>query len=93
MKAGANASSFNGDASKMWTIGGSAGGALALQIALQVIKDPKLKPSLKGIAAMVPATAHWDTIPEKYKSKYTAYKDNEKDAPVIDRESMRIFYE
>ena len=92
-QAGANASSFKGDANKIYTIGGSAGGALALQIALQVIKDPKLKPSLKGIAAMVPCTSHWDSIPEKYKSKYTAYTDNGVDAPVIDKESMQIFYE
>ena len=108
--AGANATSFKGDASKMYTIGGSAGGGLALQIAYQVLKDPTLKPSLKGIAAQVPCTSksfiitlkleqtlitrigHWDSIPEKYASKYTAYKDNEKDVPVIDKESMEIFY-
>ena len=65
---------------------------MALQIALQVIKDSKLKPGLKGIAAMVPCTTHWDSVPEKYASKYTAYKDNEKDVPVIDKESMEIFY-
>ena len=87
-----NASTFKGDPNKVYTIGGSAGGGLALQIALQVIKDSKLKPGLKGIAAMVPCTTHWDAVPEKYKSKYTAYTDNGKDAPIIDKESMDIFY-
>ena len=90
--AGANASSFKGDANKMYTIGGSAGGGLALQVALQVIKDPTLKPSLKGIAAQVPFTTHWDNVPEKYQSKYTAYTENAKDVPVIDKDSMEVIY-
>ena len=76
----------------MYTIGGSAGGGLALQIANQVIRDPKLKPSLKGIAAQVPCTTHWDSVPSKYKSMYKSYTDNAKDAPVIDKESMETFY-
>ena len=76
----------------MYTIGGSAGGGLALQVANQIVQDPKLKPGLKGIAAMVPLTTHWDNVPEKYKSKYTAIEDNAKDVPVIDKESMQDFY-
>ena len=77
----------------MYTIGGSAGGGLALGIAYQVLQDPKLKPSLKGIAAMVPCTTHWDNVPEKYKSKYTSYTENAQNSPVIDKESMEAFYE
>ena len=76
----------------MYTIGGSAGGTLALGIANQVVRDPTLKPSLKGIVAMVPATTHWDNVPSKYASMYTSYKDNELGTPVIDKESMEIFY-
>lgn len=76
----------------MYTTGGSAGGGLALTIANQVIRDPKLKGSLKGIAANVPTTVHFDNVPEKYKSIYKAYDDNAKDVPVIDKESMEIFY-
>lgn len=91
-KAVENASKFNGDPKKVYTIGGSAGGGLAFQIANQVLRDDKLKDSLKGIVAMAPVTAHWDSIPAKYKDNYTAHKDNEKDAPVIDKESMEIFY-
>jgi len=90
--AGANASSFKGDANKMYTIGGSAGGGLALSIANQVIRDPKLKPSLKGIAAQVPCTTHPDNIPSKWASKHTSYVDNAENTPVIDKESMDIFY-
>ncbi|KAK0277449.1 hypothetical protein LTR91_006080 [Friedmanniomyces endolithicus] len=87
-----NAASFHGDATKFYTIGGSAGGGLALQLANQVLRDSSLKSSLKGIIAMVPLTLHYDHVPAKYKDMYTAYKDNAKDTPVIDGESMQIFY-
>ena len=76
----------------MYTIGGSAGGGLAFSVANQVLRDPTLKPSLKGIVAMVPLTVHWDNVPSKYASKYTAYKDNETEAPVINKQSMNDFY-
>jgi hypothetical protein len=92
-QAHANASTFHGDPNRMYTAGGSAGGALALQIANKIVKDPELKSSLKGVAALVPCTAHWDSIPDKYKSKYTAYEDNKKGTPIIDKGSMEIFYE
>jgi len=87
-----NASSFGGDPNRFYTTGGSAGGALALQIANQILKDSELKSSLKGIAAIVPCTVHMDNIPEKYKSMHTSYEDNKLDAPIIDKESMEIFY-
>ncbi|KAK5707703.1 Telomerase-binding protein [Elasticomyces elasticus] len=88
-----NASSFHGDSSKIYTIGGSAGGGLALQVANQVLRDSELKSSLKGIIALVPLTLHKDHVPEKYKDMYTSYKDNAKGTPIIDGESMEIFYE
>ncbi|KAK5712621.1 hypothetical protein LTR17_017874 [Elasticomyces elasticus] len=88
-----NASSFHGDPSKIYTIGGSAGGGLALQVANQVLRDSVLKSSLKGIIALVPLTLHKDHVPEKYKDMYTSYKDNAKGTPIIDGESMKIFYE
>lgn len=88
-----NASSIGGDANRMYTIGGSAGGALALQIANAVLKDSSLKDSMKGVAAMVPCTVHPDNVPEQYKASYTAYNDNKSGVPIIDRNSMEIFYE
>lgn len=88
-----NASSLGGDANKMYTIGGSAGGGLALQICNAVLKDASLKSSMKGVAAMVPTTSHPDHVPDKYKSMYKSYTENAKDVPIIDRNSMDIFYE
>ena len=66
---------------------------LAFQVANQILRDDKLKKTIRGIVAMVPITAHYDSIPSKYADKYKAYQDNAKDAPVIDKESMDIFYE
>lgn len=91
-QAHANASSFGGDPKKFYTIGGSAGGGLALSIANKVVKDPELKDSLKGIVALVPVAAHWETVPQKYKDKYKAYEDNKSGTPIIDKESMETFY-
>lgn len=88
-----NASSIGGDPNTMYTIGGSAGGALALQICNAVLKDPSLKDSIKGVIAQVPAVVHPDNVPEKYKSSYKAYEDNKEGVPVIDRASMDIFLE
>lgn len=92
-QAHANASSFGGDPNKFYTIGGSAGGGLAFQIANQVVQDPQLKDSLKGIVGMVPVTTHWASIPEKYKSKHKSYEDNKEGTPIIDMKSMEIFFE
>ncbi|KAK4543517.1 Telomerase-binding protein [Oleoguttula mirabilis] len=87
-----NASSFHGDAKRFYTIGGSAGGGLALAIANQIIQDPELKAGLKGIAAMVPATVHFDNVPEQYRAAYKSYAENATDVPILDKESMEIFY-
>ncbi|SMQ56207.1 unnamed protein product [Zymoseptoria tritici ST99CH_3D7] len=89
----ANASTIHGDPNKMYTAGGSAGGGLALQIANNITQDPELKSTIKGVAALVPTTAHWDSIPDKYKSKYNSYTENAKGTPIIDKGSMEIFYE
>lgn len=88
-----NASSIGGDGNKMFTIGGSAGGALALQICNAVLKDSSLKSSIKGVAAMVPATIDPKNVPEKYKSQYRAYEENAKGVPIIDKEVMQTFIE
>ncbi|KAK5129326.1 hypothetical protein LTR08_003584 [Meristemomyces frigidus] len=85
-----NASSFHGDPNRFYTIGGSAGGLLALAMANQVVQDSQLKPGLKGIAAMVPVTCHYDNVPEKYKSMYKAHTDNAKGTPIIDGEAVKF---
>ena len=85
-----NASSIGGDPEKLFTIGGSAGGQLALAVANRIVATDK-KSSLKGVVAMVPATVHYENVPEEYKSQHTSVQDN-KEAPVLAKESMDSFY-
>ncbi|KIY03174.1 uncharacterized protein Z520_01641 [Fonsecaea multimorphosa CBS 102226] len=88
-----NATSYGGDPSKFYTIGGSAGGALALEIANRIVKDPSKRDGIKGIAAIVPCALHWDHVPEEYKDIYKAYEENKEGVPIIDKKSMQIFYD
>jgi versiconal hemiacetal acetate esterase len=87
-----NAEKLGGDQSKFFTTGGSAGGGLALTVADQIIKSGK-KDYIQGIVAMVPIAAHPESIPAEYKSQYTAYTENATGVPVIDADTMRIFFE
>jgi len=87
-----NASSFGGDPSKFFTVGGSAGGSLALGVANRLVKDSSKRDMIKGVAAIVPATLHYDNVPEEYKQLYKAYEENATDVPIIDKKSMQTFY-
>ncbi|KAF4634017.1 hypothetical protein G7Y89_g4094 [Cudoniella acicularis] len=87
-----NAEKIGGDQSQVFTVGASAGGGLALTVADQVIKSGN--PShVQGVVAMVPVTAHPSSIPAAYKSHYTAYTENARGVPVINADSMRVFFE
>lgn len=87
-----NTSKIGGNQDKMFTIGASAGGGLALTVADQLVKSGD-KDKIQGVVAMVPVTAHPESIPSEYASEYTAYKDNASGVPIIDADSMRIFFE
>ncbi|PVH71374.1 alpha/beta-hydrolase [Cadophora sp. DSE1049] len=86
-----NADNIGGDQSK-FTVGASAGGGLALTVADQVIKIGKGS-HIQGILAMVPVRAHPENIPAAYKTQYTAYTKNGSGVPIIDADTMRVFYE
>lgn len=62
-------------------------------MANKIIEDPKLRASLKGVAASNPLTTHFDNVPEQYRSRYTSYQENEKGTPILDKGSMMTFYE
>lgn len=65
---------------------------MALTVADQVIKAGK-KDHVRGVVAIVPVAAHPESIPAEYKSQYKAYTENGTDVPIIDADSMRIFFE
>ena len=88
-----NAESIGGDSTKFYTIGGSAGGGLALEVANRLVKDPSKRNNIKGVAAIVPVALHFDNVPAEYKSLYKSYEENEKDVPIIDKNSMKIFFD
>jgi len=88
-----NASSYGGDANKFFTIGGSAGGGLALAVANRVVSDPSKKSNIRGVVAIVPLTLHPDHVPAEYTSDYKSYTENAENVPVIDKRSMLQFYE
>jgi acetyl esterase/lipase len=61
-----NASSYSANPDKAVVMGGSAGGNLAVAVALSVAGDPKLKP--QGVLCACASTINPDHIPEEYKS-------------------------
>ncbi|KAI8940716.1 hypothetical protein NX059_001982 [Plenodomus lindquistii] len=88
-----NASLFKGNASKIFTMGDSAGGTLALAVTRKtILAQTSLPPDvIKGILALVPATFHPEHVPEKYQSDYKAYSENT-NVPMINQKSMETFF-
>ena len=84
----ANARRLGGDQEKLFCIGGSAGGNLALSVALKAVE---LKLSVAGVAAMVPVTIHPDAVPSRFKSSYNSYHGSV-DTPIINTASMKTYY-
>ncbi|KAF2119701.1 Alpha/Beta hydrolase protein [Lophiotrema nucula] len=86
-----NSKVLGGVEGKIFTAGVSAGGQLALGLALKAV-DEGLGGSLVGVVALVPATVHPDGVPSNLKAKYTSY--NEHDGHTINTGSaMRAFWD
>lgn len=85
-----NSSYLNTAPGQVFTIGGSAGGCLALGVALKLI-DAGHGESVKGVVALVPVTIHPDACPPESKSSYTAYEDNA-DLTINTNSAMRTFF-
>lgn len=62
-------------------------------MANRIVKDPSKRDGIKGVAAIVPCTLHWDNVPAEYQSLYKAYEENKEGVPIIDKNSMKIFYD
>jgi versiconal hemiacetal acetate esterase len=85
-----NASYLNTTPSKVFAIGGSSGGGLALGVALRLI-DTGLGETVKGIVSLVPVTIHPDACPERLKSEFTSYNENA-EYTVNTKSAMRAFF-
>lgn len=86
-----NAMALGGVEGKIFTTGVSAGGQLALGIALKAI-DEGYGDALVGVVAQVPATIHPQGVPDDLKPKYKSYEENAENT--IDTASaMNAFWE
>lgn len=90
----ANVDSLGGDSSKMFVVGGSAGGCLSLSITASIVADEKMRGQLKGCLSFVPATMSPDNLPDEYKGRHTSHQDNSEAAntPVLDDRSIKEFF-
>ncbi|KAF4771277.1 hypothetical protein N7455_011937 [Penicillium solitum] len=89
----ANASSLGADASRLFTIGTSAGATLALLSARQIVTGKSKVPAtaLAGVVAVSPVTVHPDNIPAKFQAAHNSYKEFGEGAPVLTRSVMSQF--
>ncbi|KAL3418248.1 lipase 2 [Phlyctema vagabunda] len=80
------------DPNKVFSVGGSAGGGLALSVADKLIREGR-RDLIKGVVALNPITTHFDNPPEKYKDIYTSCVENATGVPIIDLHCMNVSYE
>jgi acetyl esterase/lipase len=80
-----NASNYDADPSLTFTIGGSAGGNLAIATTLKVVNTPGLLPP-KALFASCPSSIEPSAIPEKYLKDW--HPDEFLDAAFLDRDCM-----
>ncbi|TGO69961.1 hypothetical protein BOTNAR_0005g00430 [Botryotinia narcissicola] len=86
-----HASELNSSQSKLFTIGASAGGGLALTVAHDLVAAGK-RSQIKGIVAMVPIAAHPSSVPAAYKDHYKSYEENASGIPVNNADNMNTFF-
>lgn len=86
-----HASEFGGDSSRTFSFGGSAGGALALGVAVALVENGS-RSKIAGTVALVPVTLHPDNVPDRFKPAYKSYQENAKDVPFIDKAGMMYFF-
>lgn len=85
-----NAKELGGAKGKIFTTGVSAGGGLALGIAMKAL-DQGIGDSVVGVVALLPATVHPDAVPEDLKSSYTSYTEHDKHT-INSGSAMRTFW-
>ncbi|KAF2708024.1 hypothetical protein K504DRAFT_534711 [Pleomassaria siparia CBS 279.74] len=86
-----NAKELGGVEGKIFTTGSSAGGQLALGIALKAI-DEGYGDAVVGVVAQVPATVHPDGVPEELKPKYKSWTEHDEHT-INTRSAMTAFWE
>ncbi len=73
-----------------FTFGSSAGGNLALSVALKIIDEGKGE-TLMGVVAVVPVTIAPEAVPERLMSRYTSYEEHAEHT-VNTKKAMKTFF-
>ncbi|KAL2186602.1 alpha/beta-hydrolase [Thermothelomyces heterothallicus CBS 203.75] len=84
-----NIDALNGDPAKVFLIGASVGGGVALSVALKLIARGQAG-QVAGIVALAPITMHPEHVPDEFRADYTAYEENA-EGPLINRAAMYVF--
>lgn len=82
-----------GPEAQLFSMGGSAGGALSLALANYICNERangKQLRKLDGVIALTPITLHPDNVPAEHAGDYTSYVENA-DAPIMGSHAMRIY--
>lgn len=85
-----NTASLNTTPNEAITFGTSAGGNLALSVALKII-DAGHGNTLRGVVAVVPVTIAPDAVPEDLKLKYTSYEEHAENT-INTKKAMTVFF-
>lgn len=85
-----NAVALNGDRTRFFTIGQSAGGSLALTLVRRLATLGR-NHEVKGIASIVPFVAHPKYVPAQYLDKYRSF-DGSEGFPVTTKHAMNVFF-
>ncbi|KAF5623083.1 sterigmatocystin biosynthesis lipase esterase STCI [Fusarium sp. NRRL 52700] len=85
-----NAETIGGNRSKMFTIGTSAGGCLALAVTRKVVLGQTKLPTdaITGVVALCPVAFHPRNVPAKFQAKHSSYKEHKDNVPIVDEESL-----
>ncbi|KAJ5364334.1 uncharacterized protein N7496_010047 [Penicillium cataractarum] len=88
-----NMETYGGDKTRIYTIGTSAGAALALLAARDIVSGLSSVPSdsLCGVVAISPLTTHHDNIPMRYQKLHNSYDEFGEGAPVLTRSVLAQF--
>ncbi|KAK9460477.1 Alpha/Beta hydrolase protein [Lipomyces oligophaga] len=84
------ASKWGADTTEVYTIGGSAGAALAVSVYLKLYDEGKATP-IRGIVSLSPCWVHPDKV-DDYKGEHKSFINSNGRLPVIDANSMISFY-
>jgi acetyl esterase/lipase len=85
-----HAALLGGDSAKFFTIEGSAGAAIALQVANRLVSDLSTRANIKGLAAIMSAVLHVEHVPEELGADYSSRTENAEGVPLLDGETLRI---